>query len=63
MAPRASIGHFFSDCAILAELGNRMRESRLAQNLTQAQLARGAGVGTRTVQPLEAGGVGTQVSA
>lgn len=50
-----------TDEQILAELGNRLVRLRLEKNLTQADLARQAGVGIRTVQRLEAG-VGTQLS-
>lgn len=45
-----------SDPEILAKLGRRLRRYRLQQNLTQADLAREAGVGTRTVRNLESGG-------
>ena len=45
-----------SEPEILIELGHRLRRYRLQQNLTQADLARGAGVGTRTVRNVEAGG-------
>ena len=44
-----------SDQAVLAELGERLSATRLAYNLTQAQLARDAGVSKRTVERLEAG--------
>ena len=45
-----------SEPEILAELGRRLRRYRLQQNLTQADLARDAGVGNRTVRNLESGG-------
>lgn len=45
-----------SDDAILTELGARFARYRLDRNLTQAQLARTAGVSKRTVERLEAGG-------
>ncbi len=45
-----------SDPEILAELGRRLRRYRLQQNLTQADLARDAGVSTRTVRNVENGG-------
>jgi transcriptional regulator with XRE-family HTH domain len=45
-----------SEPEILAELGRRLRRYRLQQNLTQADLARDAGVGNRTVRNLERGG-------
>ncbi len=44
-----------SDDAIVRELGERLTQLRLAQNLTQAQLAAQAGVAKRTVERLEAG--------
>ncbi len=40
---------------ILAELGRRLRRYRLQQNLTQAAVARAAGVGTRTIRNVERG--------
>ncbi len=45
----------FSDPEILAELGRRLRRYRLQQNLTQADLARDAGVSTRTLRNVESG--------
>ncbi len=45
-----------SDPEILAELGRRLRRYRLQQNLTQADLARDAGVGIRTLRNVEQGG-------
>jgi transcriptional regulator with XRE-family HTH domain len=51
-----------TDEQILAELGNRLVQLRLEKNLTQADLAQQAGVGVRTVQRLEAGAIGTQLS-
>ncbi len=45
-----------SEPEILAELGRRLRRYRLQQNLTQADLARAAGVGTRTLRNVESGG-------
>ncbi len=41
---------------ILVELGGRLRRYRLQQNVTQEDLARKAGVGTRTIRKLESGG-------
>jgi transcriptional regulator with XRE-family HTH domain len=49
-----------SDDAILRELGARLMRERIAQNLTQADLAEQAGVAKRTVERIEAGGA-TQV--
>lgn len=51
-----------TDEAILAELGVRLAQVRLEKNLTQADLAREAGVGVRTVQRLETGTAATQLS-
>ena len=45
-----------SDPEILAEIGRRLRRYRLQQNLTQASLARDAGIGTRTLRNVENGG-------
>ena len=44
-----------TDQAVLAELGDRFSRLRLQRNLTQAQLAREAGVSKRTVIRLESG--------
>lgn len=44
-----------SDEQLLAELGNRLAQIRLDQNLTQAELAHQAGVSKRTVERFEAG--------
>ncbi len=43
------------DAATLLELGRRLTRARLDGNLTQADLAREAGVSKRTVERLEAG--------
>lgn len=51
-----------SDDAVLKELGSRLARVRLDRNLTQADLAAQAGVSKRTVERLEAGAVGTQLS-
>jgi transcriptional regulator with XRE-family HTH domain len=51
-----------TDATILSELGARLTRIRLERNLTQAQLAKEAGVSKRTVQRLEAGAVATQLS-
>lgn len=47
----------------LPELGRRLADARVARNLTQAALAERAGVAKRTVERLESGAVGTQLSA
>ena len=44
-----------TDPAILAELGERLARYRLDRNLTQADLAKEAGVSKRTVLRLESG--------
>lgn len=44
-----------TDDSILAEIGERLAAARLARNLTQAALARDAGVSKRTIERLEAG--------
>src|SRR5271168_3662559 len=51
-----------TDEAVLNELGERLARIRLDRNLTQAQLAAQAGVSKRTVERMEAGTVGTQLS-
>jgi transcriptional regulator with XRE-family HTH domain len=44
-----------SDAAVLLELAERLTRARLGANLTQAELAREAGVSKRTIERLEAG--------
>lgn len=44
-----------SDEQILTEMGHRLAQMRLDQNLTQAELAHQAGVSKRTVERFEAG--------
>lgn len=44
-----------SDEAILAEIGQRLARRRLDLRMTQAELARQAGVGRATIERLEAG--------
>ena len=46
---------FESNEELLAEIGVRIKRSRLAASLTQADLARKAGLSTKTVVNLEAG--------
>jgi transcriptional regulator with XRE-family HTH domain len=50
------IDALLTDKAVLGELGQRMAETRLAANFTQAALAQAAGVSKRTVERLEGGG-------
>lgn len=45
-----------SDAAILTELGDRVRQERLNQNRTQAEIAEAARVGLNVVKRLESGG-------
>jgi len=49
------IDDYRSDGAVLSELGSRMGAMRLTRNMTQAQLAREAGVSKRTLERIEAG--------
>jgi transcriptional regulator with XRE-family HTH domain len=51
-----------SDEAILHEMGSRIAGIRLETNMTQAQLAAQAGISKRTVERLESGNVGVQIS-
>jgi transcriptional regulator with XRE-family HTH domain len=46
---------FESDDRLLARFGERLAAQRVARELTQAQLARAAGVSKRTVERLEGG--------
>jgi|SRR5579859_425809 len=50
---------FVSDDFITAELGRRLAAERIAQQFTQAQLAKEAGVSKRTVERLEDGSSST----
>jgi transcriptional regulator with XRE-family HTH domain len=47
---------------LLVDLGARIAATRLARNMTQAQLAMAAGLGLRTLQRLEQGAAATQLS-
>jgi transcriptional regulator with XRE-family HTH domain len=51
-----------TDDTFLKLIGGRLARLRLAQNLTQQQLAEQAGLGLRTVQRLELGAAATQIS-
>ncbi|TLD69810.1 helix-turn-helix transcriptional regulator [Phragmitibacter flavus] len=51
-----------ADEPLLQELGARLMAVRLGRNLTQAQLAREAGVSKRTLERLEAGEVAVQLT-
>lgn len=50
------------DASVAKELGRRLTSLRLAQNLSQRQLAERAGLGFRTIQRLEQGAAATQLS-
>ncbi|HKB57717.1 MAG TPA: helix-turn-helix transcriptional regulator [Lacunisphaera sp.] len=52
-----------TDETILGELGARLAQARLDKNFTQAQLATQAGISKRTVERLESGMAGTELSA
>jgi transcriptional regulator with XRE-family HTH domain len=56
------IENSLTDDAVLRELGQRLAASRLARNLTQAELAAEAGVSKRTLGRLEMGQAATQLS-
>ena len=49
------IESLLADAAVVEELGRRLRQLRLAQNLTQQSLADEAGVSVATVRNLENG--------
>ena len=59
----SAIVSWMSDVAVAQELGSRMAELRRRKNLTQAALAEAAGVSKRTVERLEKGQTGTQLTA
>ena len=44
-----------SDQAVLLEIGQRISQQRLSRNLTQAALAKEAGIAKRTLERVEAG--------
>ena len=50
------------DDPLLTALGARLAGTRIARNMTQAQLAAEAGLGLRTIQRLEQGAAATQLS-
>lgn len=51
-----------SDEAMLGLIGSRLADLRLAQDLTQSQVAKEAGIGIRTLQRMEGGEVATRLS-
>lgn len=50
-----NINELQSDAVILAEIGRRVARRRIDRQLSQAELAREAGIGKRTVERLENG--------
>lgn len=52
-----------TDAAVLVELGGRLERVRLERNVTQAELAREAGVSRRTLVRLEQGEEGVGATA
>ena len=52
-----------SDESVLKEIGDRLARMRLERNLTQAQLARIAGISKRTLERLESGAAGIQLTS
>jgi putative transcriptional regulator len=49
------IESLLTDAAVTGELGDRLRQARLGQNITQRRLAEEAGVSVATVRNLEDG--------
>ncbi len=45
----------WTDAAVLAEIGRRLRRERLNRNITRAELAELSGVSTSTIQHAESG--------
>ncbi len=52
----------FSDELVLQEIGERLARTRLEGNLTQANLAKTAGISKRTLERLESGAASTQLT-
>ncbi len=52
-----------TDESVLQSLGARLEQMRLQQNLTQAELAARAALSKRTIERLESGEVGAQLSS
>lgn len=52
-----------TDAAVLSELGQRLEHVRLERNVTQAELAREAGISRRTLVRLEQGEEGVGAAA
>ena len=51
-----------TDEPILQEIGDRLARTRLERNLTQANLAKTAGISKRTLERLESGAASTQLT-
>ena len=51
-----------TDDAVLQEFGQRLAQWRIQQQLTQAQLAKQAGISKRTLERIEAGGSAQMLS-
>lgn len=47
--------NMLTDSAVLQELGSRLARQRIDRNCTQAELARKAGIGKRTLERIESG--------
>ena len=62
MLATMNISKFLSDEAILAEIGERLTQSRLDLQLTQADVAEQAGIAKRTLERIE-GGHSAQMSS
>ena len=52
-----------TDAIVLKEIGARLAKTRLAKNMTQAELANRSGLAIRTIRRLESGEVAAQLSA
>ncbi len=51
--------YMLSDTMILVKIGNRLRQVRLKQNITQQSLAEAAGVSLSSVKKIEKGEIGS----
>lgn len=51
--------YMLSDTMILEKIGNRLRQVRLKQNITQQSLAEAAGVSLSSVKKIEKGEIGS----
>lgn len=57
-----NIKHELTDKVILEELGQRLARHRIERGLTQAQLAKEAGISKRTLERMEAGATAQTVT-